>query len=406
MAEQRNHAILSASSAHRWLTCTPSARLELEEGRDECSVYAAEGTAAHALAELKLNYRFGKISLTEYQDQYEAFKVDSEYSKYYNKEFEEYVDSHVEYVVAFTEDLPEYHIYFELRVNFSNIVPQGFGTADVLIVTPDTVIIIDLKFGTGVPVSAIENPQLRLYGMGALNLFPNTKFVRTIINQPRLESRDTELLTKEELLSWAVNYVKPRAEEAIKGEGILRASEDACRFCALRGKCKERASAQLAVAQQEFAVVERKEFAIRERKTNPITALTPDEVGNILAIAPAFIDWFKDVEAFALGQLMSGVKIPGYKLVEGRSNRIITDEEAVKKILLDAGLREDEIMKPREMLGISKLEALVGKKLFATLCEDYLIKPPGKLTFAPESDRRPEVNSLALAQSDFADPIE
>lgn len=398
MVEERNHAILSASSAHRWLTCTPSARLELEEGQDECTVFAAEGTAAHALAELKLSYRFGKIPLSEYEEKYEEFKTDPEYSKYYNKEFEEYVDAHVEYVVSFTEDLPEYHIYFEVRVNFSNVVPQGFGTADVLIVTPDSVIVIDLKFGTGVPVSAINNPQLRLYGMGALNLFPNTKSVRTIINQPRLESRDTEVLTKEELLSWAYDYVKPRAEEAIKGEGILKASEDACRFCKLRGKCKERANTQLAVAQQEFEIV--------DRKPDLVQNLQPDEISRILELAPAFIDWFKDVQAFALGQLMSGVKIPGYKLVEGRSTRVITDECAVKQILLDAGLREDEIMKPREMLGLSKLEALVGKKLFAELCADYLIKPPGKLTFAPVSDRRPEVNTLALAQGDFASPID
>lgn len=398
MAEERNHAILSASSAHRWLTCTPSARLELEEGQDECSVYAAEGTAAHALAELKLNYRFGKISLSEYQDEYEAFKNDSEYSKYYNKEFEEYVDSHVEYVVEFTESLTNYHIYFEVRVNFSNIVPQGFGTADVLIATEDTVYVIDLKFGTGVPVSAVQNPQLRLYGMGALNLFPNTKFIKTIINQPRLESRDAETLTKEELLDWAINYVRPRAEEAIKGEGKLHASEDACRFCKLRGKCKERADSQLAIAQREFEIV--------DSKNDLVQNLTPDDVSNILSIAPAFIDWFKDVQSFALGQLMSGVKIPGYKLVEGRSNRIITDENAVREILLDAGLTEDEIMKPREMLGISKLEAIVGKKLFADLCADYLIKPPGKLTFAPESDRRPEVNTLAIAQGEFANPID
>ena len=398
MAEQRNHAILSASSAHRWLVCTPSARLELEEGQEECSAYAAEGTAAHALAELKLKYRFGKISVSEYEAEYEAFKVDPEFSKYYNKEFEEYVDDHVEYIVSITNDLTDYHIYFEVRVNFANVVPQGFGTADVLIITEDTVWVIDLKFGAGVPVSAIDNPQLRLYGMGALNMFPNTKYVKTTINQPRLLSRDTEELTKEELLKWAFEYVKPRAEEAIKGEGILRASEDACRFCKLRGKCKERADMQLAIAQREFEIV--------DQKANLVQNLSVEQLSNILEIAPMFIDWFKDVQAFALGQLMQGVKIPGYKLVEGRSNRIITDETKVKEILLEVGLTEDEIMKPREMLGISKLEALVGKKLFADLCKDYLVKPMGKLTLAPESDRRPEVSTLAIAQGDFATPID
>lgn len=392
------HAILSASTAHRWLVCTPSARLELEEGQDECSVYAAEGTAAHRLAELKLQYRFGKIGPIEFAMEYEAFKNDPEFSKYYNKEFEEYVDEHVEYVISETEKLTNFHIYFELRVNFANVVPQGFGTADVLIVTEDTIHVIDLKFGAGVPVSAIDNPQLRLYGMGALNLFPNTRTVKMTINQPRLESRDTETLDKETLLDWAFNFVAPRAEEAIKGEGTLHANEDACRFCKLRGKCKERADMQLALAQKEFSIV--------DQKKNLVQNLSVEQISNILEIAPLFIDWFKDVQSFALGQLAAGVKIPGYKLVEGRSNRIITDETKVKEILLEVGFTEDEIMKPREMLGISKLEALVGKKAFAEICKDYLVKPMGKLTLAPESDRRPEVNTIELAVADFSTPIE
>lgn len=397
MVEERAHALLSASSASRWLNCTPSARLEQEERTEECSVYAAEGTAAHALAELKLKYRFGKIGLTEYQEEYESFKT-GEYSKFYNKEFEEYVDEHVEFVISQTEGLTNYHIYFEVRVNFSNVVPQGFGTADVLIVTEDMIHVIDLKFGAGVPVSAINNSQLRLYGMGALNLFPNSSTVKMTINQPRLENRDSETITKKELLDWAFNYVLPRAELAIKGEGTLNASEEACKFCKLRGKCKARADMQLALAQQEFSIV--------DQKANVVQNMSPEQIGNILEIAPLFIEWFKDVQSFALGQLMQGVKIPGYKLVEGRSIRIMTDEKKVKDILLSVGLTEDDIMEPRKMKGISKLEALVGKKLFAELCKDYLIKPPGKLTMAEESDRRPSVDTLAIAQSEFAVSIE
>jgi hypothetical protein len=392
------HAILSASSAHRWLTCTPSARLEHDEAREECSAYAAEGTAAHALAELKLKYRFGKIGPSEYNSLYEEFKTDAEFGKYYNKEFEEYVDDHVEYVISETEELANFHIFFELRVNFANVVPQGFGTADVLIVTEETIHVIDLKFGAGVPVSAINNPQLRLYGMGALNMFPNTKQIKMTINQPRLESRDTETLDKRTLLDWAFNFVMPRADDAINGVGTLVPSEDACRFCKLRGKCKARADMQLAIAQKEFEIV--------DQKANLVQNLSVEQIGNILEIAPLFIDWFKDVQAYALGQLAAGVKIPGYKLVEGRSNRIITDETKVKEILLEVGFTEDEIMKPREMLGISKLEALVGKKAFAEICKDYLIKPQGKLTLAPDSDRRPEVNTIELAAADFSTPIE
>lgn len=394
MTAERNHAILSASAAHRWLYCTPSARLEQEEGANECSVYAEEGTAAHALAELKLSYTYGHISYYDYQKAYDEFKTTSEYAKYYNPEFEEFVDSFVDYVCSQTDGLKNFHIYFELRVNFSNVVPQGFGTSDVVIVDEEQIHIIDLKFGKGVPVSAINNPQLRLYGMGALNLFPNTKTIKMSINQPRLASCDSEVLTKKELLDWSFNFVKPRADEAIEGKGVFHASEDACRFCKLRGKCKVRADQQLAVAQKEFEIVEEKQFSV--------TALDEQQIANILEVAPLFIDWFKDVQSYALGQLMRGVKIPGFKLVEGRSNRVIIDENKVKETLISAGYKEEELMKPAEMLGLSKLETLVGKKKLQELCADYIVKPQGKLTLALESDRRPEVSSLVAAQNEFA----
>lgn len=395
---ERKHAILSASSAHRWLICTPSARLEQEEGKGECSVYAEEGTAAHLLSELKLSYRFGKIPVSEYEKRYTDFKESDNGKKYYNKEFEEYVDEFVEYVILQTENIGQYHIFFELEVNYSNFAPQGFGTADVCIVTDDWIHVIDLKFGAGVPVSAINNPQLRLYGLGALNIFPNTNKIRTTIYQPRLASCDSEELTKKELLNWAITVVKPAADMAIKGEGILKADEDACRFCKLRGKCKVRADNQLMIAQQEFS--------IEDVKSNLVQNLSTEQIAYILDIAPLFVNWFKDVQSYALGQLVAGVKIPGYKLVEGKSNRIITDTQKVKEILLNVGLTEEELMKPPAMQGISKLEALVGKKLFASLCKDYLIKPSGKLTLASEDDRRPEVSTLALAQSDFATAVE
>ena len=390
----RKHSILSASNAHRWLKCTPSARAEMYE-EDTCSVYAEEGTAAHKLAELKLTYRFGKIGPSEYDDRFNEF-LEGEYGKYYNAEFNEYVDDFVEYVISRTENIEKYHIFFELEVDFSHIVPQGYGTADVVIVTEDYVEIIDLKFGMGVPVSALNNPQLRLYGLGALNLFPLSKKVYMTIHQPRLLSCDTEELYKEELIKWAVEYVKPRAELAIKGEGVFYSDEDTCRWCKLRGKCKVRADRQLEIAQKEF---------VAQNKPPVPQNLSVEQISRILEIGPMFIDWFKDVQSYALGQLVAGVKIPGYKLVEGRSNRIITDEEKVKQLLLDIGLKEEDIMKPPQMHGITKLESLVGKKLFGELCKEYLIKPQGKLTIAPESDRRPEINTLAIAQSDFALPI-
>ena len=398
---ERQHALLSASTAHRWLYCTPSARLEQEEGIEECSVYAEEGTAAHALAEIKLSYLYGKIGPIEYQEKLRTWHDTEVYEKYYTKEFEEFVDDYISFVTsqtdALTEENKKFYIYFEVRVNFSNIVPQGFGTSDVIVVTEDMVHVIDLKFGQGVPVSAINNPQLRLYGLGALNLFPNSKQVKMSINQPRLASCDTEILTKKELLDWAFNFVRPRAEEAIKGEGALQASEKACKFCKVRAKCKARADQQLALAQKEFEVV--------DLKANIAKNMTPERISQVLEIAPAFIDWFKDVQAYALGQLMQGVEIPGFKLVEGRSIRQITDEEKVKEILVEAGFKEKELMTKPALLGISSLEKVVGKKNFADLCADYIIKPHGKLTLAPENDRRPAVNTLQVAQLEFAEPI-
>lgn len=396
--EERQHAILSASGAKRWLTCTPSAVLEAAENKEECSVYAEEGTAAHAFAENELLFYFKKINVDTYL--LNKLELTNQYKQYVNKEFEEYVMVYVNYVIELFKGYEKVNrhpkIFLEVRVNFSNIVPQGFGTSDTLIVTDDTIHIVDLKFGVGVPVSAIDNPQLRLYGFGALNMFPNTQWVRMSIVQPRLDNDDTETLSKRELLKWALDFVAPRAEMAIKGIGKFTPTEDACRWCKLKGKCKARADMQLKEAQKEFEILD---------EPAEIQNLSAQQISTILTIAPKFIDWFKDVQAYALGQLMEGVEIPGYKLVEGRSTRIITNPDKVKEILLKVGFTEDDIMKPREMLGISKLEALCGKKTFAELFKDYLIKPQGKLTLAADEDRRPAVSTLNVARNEFALPI-
>lgn len=400
----KKHALLSASTAHRWLTCTPSAVLEREEGLEECSVFAAEGTAAHALADIKLSYAFGQITEEEYEQKIEEFMSNQETGVYYSKELEEYVDGYVSFVKEKSDELGEdTEVAFELRVDFSNIVPEGFGTADVVLVNrvKGLMHIIDLKFGQGVPVSAKDNPQLKLYSIGVVREFfydTNIENILMTIYQPRIDNIDTDSIKAKDLIMWAYDYVKPKAEEAMKGEGKFHASESACRFCKLKGKCKARADMQLAVAQKEFEIV--------DHKANLVQNMSVEQLSTILDIAPMFIEWFKDVQAYALGQLVHGVKIPGYKLVEGRSNRIITDEQKVKEVLISVGLKEDEIMKPREIQGITNLEKIVGKRLFGELCKDYLIKPMGKLTLAPESDRRPEVNTFEIAQNDFATPIE
>lgn len=398
---EKQHALLSASTAHRWLTCIPSAYLEHQEEVEECSVYAAEGTAAHALAEIKLSYAFNLITEDEFLQKLDEFRTSEETGIYYSTEVEEFIDGYVSFVKQQAEELgADTQVAFEVRVDFSNIVPEGFGTADTVLVNTTTgeAHIIDLKFGKGVPVSAKDNPQLKLYAIGALNEFDGIRKLFMTIYQPRLDNVDTDSISTRELMTWAYEYVKPRAEQAIKGEGPLRASESACKFCKLRGKCKARADLQLAIAQKEFEII--------DSRANMIQSLSPEQLGQILEVGPMFVDWFKDVQSFALGQLVRGVKIPGYKLVEGRSNRIVTDTEKVKEILLGVGLEEKDIMKPQELQGITNLEKVVGKQLFNELCKDYVIKPTGKLTLAVESDRRPAVNTLELAKSEFNTPIE
>jgi hypothetical protein len=395
---QGEHSLLSASAAHRWLTCTPSAVLEREQGVDECSVYAAEGPAAHEYARLRLMSLYGYLDAAAYAHELEQFMQTPDYQNFYDAEFNEYVEEYIRYVKGITDNLTDYDIDFERRVDFSDVVPDGFGTADTIIIDKknEKGYVIDLKFGQGVPVSAKENPQLRLYAIGLIHEF-DVKSVEMVIVQPRLASVDTDIMTALELVIWGYDYVKPKAELAVKGEGPLKSSEEACRFCKLRGSCKVRADSQLAVAKQEFAIIDPQKTMIQ--------LLSPEQMSKILDIAPVFVEWFKDVQSFALGQLIAGVNIPGYKLVEGRSNRVITDPDKVKDILLEKGFKEQDLMKPPEMQGISTLERIVGKKLFTDLCGEYLVKPTGKLTMAEDNDRRPAVSTLAIAQNEFARTI-
>lgn len=391
------HALLSASSAHRWMTCTPSARLEQNIGTEECSVYAEEGTAAHALAEILLSHLYLKTTDDEFDEQMKQWHANSSFEKYYNQEFAEYVHSHVWYVKELTDALTvPYQIFFEVRVNFSNFVPQGFGTADVLIVTDETLYVVDLKFGKGVPVSAKNNPQLRLYALGALNLFPNTQNIQMIINQPRIDNRDTECISKQELLKWARDAVIPAADEAVKGEGALHPTESACRFCKMRTTCKAHSDMLLGEAQREFLIADTRD---------KFRQLSTDDIGKILSIASELTNWLNEVKSFALGQAIAGVKIPGYKLVESRSKRIITDESAVYDILQREGFTDEELLEPDRLKSLTALEKLVGKTALSELCADYILKQTGALTLAPEEDRRPEVSNYITAASDFAVPI-
>ena len=398
------HCKLPPSAAHRWLVCTPSAFLEKDEPT-VYSPYAAEGTEAHELAEIKLSFKTGKMNETEYNTRLNHFK---ETSKFYNEEFNEYVDKYVTEVLNILninyKDI-ETKIFFEERVEFTDIVPDGAGTSDCVIVGPDFIHIIDLKFGKGVTVSAIDNPQLKLYALGAVKKHIREcicREVRMTIIQPRLDSVSYDYMPIESLNYWAMNTVKPKAQLAIAGKGDLVPGEH-CRFCKMKAKCQALADKQLALARQEFETV------VVDDKILAPQNMSVDTISRILDVGPKFIEWFKDVEKYAnIIAIRDGVKIPGYKIVEGRSVRQIINPEAVAEKLNELGFEQKDYLKPVELLGISYLEKNIGKKLFNSVCEQYIVKPQGKPTLVPETDRRTAIDqrTLRLDGSEFDYTIE
>lgn len=374
------HALLGPSGAKRWMSCTPSARFE-EQFKEEESDFAAEGTAAHELAEAILS-----------EDKKAIAKAKK--SKYYNGEMQEAVELYVEIVTerfnAAKARSIDAILMLEQRLDFSHWVPEGFGTGDVIIIADGTLEVIDLKYGKGVPVDAEGNPQLRLYGLGAYaayNILYDIETVRMTIIQPRLDSVTTDEITVKELVEWADEEVRPKAQMAWDGEGEYIAG-DHCKFCKGRNRCKALADQNLEMAKYEFAL--------------PNT-LTNDDIAEILQRVDALTSWAGSVKDYALDQATNhGVKWPGWKLVEGRSNRKYVDDDQVLQVLINEGYQEPLLYKPREVLGITAMESVVGKKKLTELLGDLIIKPAGKPVLAPESDKRNELNSAASAVADFS----
>jgi len=310
------HALLSASSSHRWLHCTPSARLE-EQFENTTSVFAAEGTAAHELSEHKLRLFLGQKS------ERPVSEFDSEELDYYT---DVYVDYAIELITKVRQNCIDPIILLEQRLDYSCYVPEGFGTGDLVIIADGTLDIVDLKYGKGIAVSAKDNPQMKLYALGALALFDNLydiKTVRMTICQPRLESISTYEVSADELTAWAEAELRPKAQLAIKGEGefLPRAH---CRFCRARQTCRARADEHLALAKHDF-----KQPAL----------LTDDEVAEVLTLANRLATWAGDVYAYASDlAIREGKEWQGYKLVEGRSNRRYTSEKAVVEAVTAAWL--------------------------------------------------------------------
>ena len=377
---ERAHALLSASSAHRWINCTPAPYLEAQHS-DSHSDAAAEGTAAHELAEHKLRQHLDMATT----------RPSSEWD---SEEMDDYTDQYADHVMAELERArnvdPAAFLAIEERLDFSHIVPDGFGTGDALIVADDTLTVIDLKYGKGVEVSAVENPQMRLYALGALATYGaiyDVQTIRTVIFQPRLGNISTEEITVDELVAWAEDVVRPAAEKAAAGEGELRAGEW-CRFCRHAAQCP-------ALAAEMFAPVPTSAEHV-PAAPDPDT-LTDTQIATIVAHAGELKKWLTKVESFALEQATAGRAYPGLKLVEGRSVRKYTDEGDVASAVQAAG---EDPYKPREVLGITAMTKLLGKQRFEELLGGFVHKPEGKPTLVPVADKRPALE-LATAETMF-----
>ena len=370
-----NHAILSASGSHRWLNCTPSARLETEF-ENTGSEAAREGTAAHALCEHKLK---------------KALKMRSRrpVSDYASDEMEEHTDAYVDFVLEQLElakkTCSDPIVLIEQRLDFSCYVPDGFGTGDCLIISDDRLHIIDFKYGMGVLVEAKDNPQMKLYALGALEIYDSLYDIKEVsmsIFQPRRENVSTDTVPVEELKAWAEDELKPKARMAFEGEGEYLPGEW-CTFCRAAVRCRARAEEKLKLAESEF-------------RLPPL--LTDTEIEEILAVLPDLTRWANELTAYATEAAVNhGKQWNGFKLVEGRSVRKYRDEDEVAKVAMEHGYKD---IYRRSLITLTEMQKLMGKSEFEKILGGLIIKPHGKPTLVPSSDKRPAMN-VTDARNEF-----
>lgn len=361
------HAVLSASGSHRWLNCLPSARLELEF-ENTGSEAAKEGTAAHALCEHKLKKALRMRSKRPVSD-------------YDSDEMEECTDAYVEYVTEQYEKAKQSCsdpiILIEQHLDFSCYVPDGFGTGDCIIIADDTLHIIDFKYGLGILVDAEDNPQMKLYALGALELYDALYDIKTVsmtIFQPRRENVSTWTVSVKELKEWAENELKPKAQMAYNGEGEYLPGEW-CTFCRVAVRCRARAEEKLKLAQTEF-------------RRPPL--LTDAEITDILLILPDLTKWANEISEYALDAALNhGKEWDGFKVVEGRSVRKYRDEKSVAEAAISAGYRD---IYRQSLIPMTEMQKLMGKTKFEEILGSLIYKPPGKPTLVPNSDKRPAMN--------------
>lgn len=403
MPTPNEHALLSASSAERWLHCTAAPRYE-EQFPESSSDYAEEGRLAHSICELYARKKFAPMSTRKFNSDLKKLQE----NPFYQEEMLTTADAYVQYLTekAMTYERTPY-VAQEVRVDFSDYVREGFGTCDCIMIGGDTLHITDYKHGKGVPVSSTGNPQMRLYALGALHQYmpiygDAIKRVSMGICQPRLHAEVQEdSLTVEELLAWG-EEIKPVSEIAFSGLGSF-VPGDYCRFCRGRAKCCKRAEQYTALEDFKDCVIEGK-LPLHEQATNDQLrdcgevipgVLTDADIGDLLKRGAALKTWLKDLEDYATETLLQGGVIPGWKIVAGKSNRAFRDDEEALQIMLKAGYEKEKLYEPKSL---AELEKVIGKKPFAELLGEQIYKPAGKPTLAVVADPRPVYNS---AVADF-----
>lgn len=394
MPTPEKHALLSASSAARWLQCTAAPRYE-EQFPETTSEYAEEGRLAHAICELKVIKKFTtQITPRTFTGRLNKFKKDPLYTPEMDKMSDLYLEHLTERAMGYN-NVP--NVAAEVKVSFEDYVPEGFGTCDCIMIGGDTLSIIDFKYGKGVPVSAEGNPQMRLYALGALKryapIYGNTiKKVSMTIDQPRIRDEvSTETITAEELLAWGES-IKPIASKAYMGLGEFNPGEH-CRFCRGKAQCKARAAVHTAL--EEFKDCLPKGLVKDAHEGGNV--LTDAEIGDLLIRGRELVSWYKDLETYALSAILDGNDIPGWKAVAGRSNRTFTDQDAAIAAVIAAGY-DEALVYDKKPKSLTELEKLMGKAEFADKLGQYITKPQGKPTLVPETDKREPYSS---AVSDF-----
>lgn len=382
-----SHALLSPSSSERWLICGPSARLE-EKLPESTSSYADEGTLAHIVGAFWLQYSHGLINKSE--------KTREDINAQRHEHFHPEMFHHVKTYVDICNSVFEKHesrkggayAMIEQQFNISKWVPESFGTSDFSVVAHKVLEVVDLKYGQGVPVSAQHNTQLMLYALGVYNVAKwlcDIETVNLTIVQPRIDNTNSWSITVSELLQWAETELKPKAERAFNGKGEF-VPGDHCRFCKAKPTCRALANYRQEIAHLDFELPE---------------LLDNAEIAEVLSKADVYINWLNSVKDYALQQALKGSSFPGYKIVHGRSNRVISDHIKVSALLQRKGYSDTDYLTPAKLKGVGDLEKLLGKAKFEQLLSRYVVKPKGAPALVRITDKRPGINSTEQAVEDF-----